>query len=353
MILKNFNIYFFMLILIIGTIAGFLLVKPYLSPIFIAALIAVIFFRPYEFIKEKVHSPAISSALMLFIVAIVIILPIIFVLGLVYNEVSGFVVESAQETSTVQESVERIAEMIDNVPILNVSLERLETHVTGPELSNSVKNAANYSVGLIQSVYRGVVGSVVGVFVMFFTLFYFFIDGKRIIKKIMGLSPMRDVHERLLIDEFISMTRATLKGTVVIGLLQGVLGGVAFAIAGIVSPILWTVIMIVLAIIPAVGAGLVIFPAAIIMLILGHVWQAIFLFIVGFFVSTIDNFLRPKLVGNDTQMHSLAVFFATIGGLKMFGIIGFIVGPIVMALMLAMWKIYAIEFKSQLQKFNA
>jgi predicted PurR-regulated permease PerM len=74
---------------------------------------------------------------------------------------------------------------------------------------------------------------------------------------------------------------------------------------------------------------------------------------VGIFVSTIDNVLRPKLVGKDVQMHSLAVFFATIGGLKLFGIMGFIIGPIIVALMLAMWKIYALEFKQQLQKFNS
>lgn len=353
MTIKKLNLYFFIFLLVLGTVAGFLLVQPYIGAIFIAAVLALIFNRPYEYVHTKIHNASIASATMLVIVAITIILPVIFMSGLIFNEISGVVAETGQQDSSVQRSAQRVAVMIMNVPILNIALDQVETYVSGPDFGNIVKNAANYSISFIQSIYHSVMSGAISIFVMFFTLFYFFIDGKMMMYRVMKLSPLRDEHELQLVDEFISMTRATLKGTVVIGLLQGALGGIAFFIAGVVSPVLWTVIMIVLAIIPAVGAALVIFPAAIIMLLLGNVWQGIFLVIVGFFVSSIDNVLRPKLVGKDTQMHSLAVFFATLGGLKIFGIIGFIVGPIIMALMIAMWKIYAVEFKEQLQKFNA
>lgn len=352
MVIKNLNIYFFIFLLIVATVGGFLLIQPYVIPIFLAALFAVIFIRPYEFVKKKIHSASIASAIMLFVVAVTIILPVIFVSGLVYNEISDFVLQSTQQNSTTQRSVERIVTTVVNIPIMSIAWDRAEEYASGQEIANVVKNVANYSITLIQSAYRGLMSGAIGFFVMFFTLFYFFIDGKTGIKYIMRLSPLRDVHEKKLINEFISMARATLKGTVVIGILQGTIAGIAFAIAGVVSPILWTVIMIILSVIPAVGAALVIFPAAIIMLLLGHIWQAIFLAIIGFFVSTIDNFLRPKLVGKDTQMHSLAVFFATIGGLKLFGFVGFIMGPIIMALMIALWKIYAIEFKKDLNRFN-
>lgn len=353
MIIKKLNLYFFVFLLISGTIAGFLLIQPYLGAIFIAALLAIIFNRPYEYIHAKIHSASIASAIMLCVVAITIILPIIFVSGLIFNEVSHVVAQTTQQDSSVQQSVQRIVTMIVNVPILNIAFERVGEYASSSEINTVVKNAANYSISFIQSIYRSVVSGAITFFVLLFTLFYFFIDGKSIIVRMMELSPLRDKHELNLINEFTSMTRATLKGTVVIGLIQGITGGVAFAIAGVLSPVLWTVVMIVLAIIPAVGAALVIFPAAIIMLLLGYVWQGIFLAVIGVFVSSIDNVLRPKLVGKDTQMHSLAVFFATIGGLKMFGLIGFIVGPIIMALMIALWKIYAVEFKTQLQKFNA
>lgn len=353
MIIKNLNIYFFLGLLIFGTVAGFLLIKPYLSAIFIAALFAVLFMRPYEYLQKKIVSETASAAIMLVVVLITIILPVIFVLGLVSAEISGIVINGAQQHDPIHSASEKIAQSIVNMPGANIVIQQIEGYVSGPELANTIKTVANNSISIIQSTYRSIVNSVIGIFVMFFTLFYFFIDGKKFVARFMQLSPLRDVHERKLIQEFISMTRATLKGTVVIGFIQGILGGIAFAIAGVVSPILWTVIMIILGIIPAVGASLIIIPAAIIMWILGHVWQAIFLLIVSVFVSTIDNILRPKLVGTDTQMHSLAVFFATLGGLHLFGFIGFIVGPIVMALVLALWNIYALEFKKQLEKFNA
>ncbi len=353
MILKNLNIYFFLAILAVGTVAGFLLIKPFLSAIFIAALFSVLFVRPYEYLSQKIGSPFIASAVMLCVVAFTIILPILFVSGLIVNEVSHVITESTTENSTTQQSIERIITMITTAPILSIPLERLNEYVSGPEIANIVKNIANTSIAFFQKAYHGLINGIVGFFVMFFTLFYFFIDGKKIMRAFMEISPMRNEHETKLIKEFVSMARATLKGTVVIGCIQGSIGGIAFAIAGVVSPILWTVIMIVFSVIPAVGAGFVIFPTAIIMLLLGYVWQGIFLIIIGGFVSTIDNILRPKLVGKDVQMHTLAVFFATLGGLQLFGFIGFIVGPIVMALMIALWKIYAIEFKKQLETFNA
>lgn len=112
--------------------------------------------------------------------------------------------------------------------------------------------------------------------------------------------------------------------------------------------------MTILSIIPAVGAGLVWGPAGIILLFIGNIWQGVFVLSFGILViSFIDNILRPKLVGNDTEMHPLLVFFATLGGLITFGIIGFVIGPVIMALFLSLWDIYGKEFKSQLNKFNA
>lgn len=354
MIIKNLNIYFFLFLLIVGTVAGFLLIKPFLSAIFIAALFAVMLHAPYETLAQKIKSRGIASALMLCIVAFLIILPLISISGLIVNEVSRVITESTVEKSTMNQSVTRIVDTFTHLPVVGIAFDQMANFSQQTEnVTNVIKNVANASIGLIQKTYYGVLNGIIGFFVMFFTLFYFFIDGKKIMRYMMDMSPLRNSYEQKLINEFISMTRATLKGTVVIGFVQGIIAGTAFAFAGVVSPVLWTVVMIILSIIPAVGPALVIFPVAIVMLLLGHVWQGIFLIGIGFFVSMIDNLLRPKLVGRDTQMHSLAVFFATIGGLKLFGFIGFIIGPIIMALMLAMWKIYATEFRKDLDIFNA
>ena len=350
MSLQRFNIYFFLVLLACVTVAGFLLVRPFLGSIFIAALFAILFVRPYEFLREKLHSAAIASSIMLFIVLVTIVLPIVFVFGLVVNEITQIIAVNTTENSVMQRSIESIVQNVMHTPFYDrISAYVNVNNINGEKVLGIAQNVA----GFFQSAYQSIVNGVVGFFVMLFTLFYFFIDGRALVERVMDLMPMRNEHERLLIKEFTSMTRATLKGTIVIGCIQGAIGGIAFAIAGVISPILWTVIMVVFSIIPAVGSGFVIFPMAMVMLALGHVWQAIFLVVVGLFVTSIDNVLRPKLVGKDVQMHTLAVFFATLGGLKVFGFIGFVVGPIIMALMLAMWKIYAIEFRTQLKEFNA
>jgi predicted PurR-regulated permease PerM len=190
-------------------------------------------------------------------------------------------------------------------------------------------------------------------FVMFFTLFYFLIDGRQLMKYLMLLSPLRDEHDKLLVQKFISISRATLKGTLVVGVLQGVLGGIAFWIAGIPSPAIWGLAMMFFSIIPMVGAAIVWIPAGIIMLLLGHIWQGIFILVVGIVViSVLDNILRPKLVGRDTQMHPLMVFFATLGGITFFGLPGFVIGPIIVSLFLALGEIYTVEFRDQLNGYN-
>jgi predicted PurR-regulated permease PerM len=139
----------------------------------------------------------------------------------------------------------------------------------------------------------------------------------------------------------------------VIGAIQGLLGGLAFWIAGVPSPAIWGLIMILLSIIPMIGSTIVWLPAGIILLLVGDVWQGIFILSVGVgVISVIDNILRPKLVGKDTQMHPLLIFFATLGGIAFFGLPGFIIGPIIVSLFMALSEIYSIEFRDQLKEYN-
>ncbi len=366
--LHNFNTYFFFGVLFLVSMGAFLLFLPFLSAIFVAALFAGIFARPQRLLLKYLKGyPGTVAMLMCLFVALVIVLPIVGIGNIVIGEVAEVVEEVTTDGSQAQQSIRRVAGVILNSPVggmiesrvgavdLDSSISDTIANLGGGILSlteNSLGNASGVAKSFVKKTYEGIVGSVLWIFVLFFTLFYFFLDGKQFVKKLMMLSPLKDAHEELLIEKFMSMARATLKGTFIIGSIQGSLGGIAFLIAGISSPMLWFVVMVFLSVIPALGAGLVIFPAAFIMFFLGHVWQGIFLLGVGLVVTSIDNVLRPKLVGNDTQMHSLLIFFGTIGGMSVFGLIGFIVGPIILALALAMWEIYAYEFKAQLKKYN-
>jgi predicted PurR-regulated permease PerM len=182
--------------------------------------------------------------------------------------------------------------------------------------------------------------------VMLYAMFFFLMDGDKLIRKMLYYLPLENDEESRMLDRFTSVARATLKGTAVIGVLQGGLAGLALAVAGIPSAVFWGVLMVLLSILPGIGTALIWLPAAGILGASGHWPQAIGLVLFcGIVVGGLDNVLRPKLVGKDTQMHELLIFFGTIGGIMMFGFVGFIIGPIVAALFTTVWDIYGITFK--------
>jgi len=182
--------------------------------------------------------------------------------------------------------------------------------------------------------------------IMLYSMYFFLIDGSALLNRILYYLPLKDEDERRLISKFSSVTRATLKGTAVIGALQGGLAGLALAVVGIPSSIFWGTIMVVLSIIPGIGTALVWVPAAIILIAGGSLAKGIGLALFcGLIVGSIDNFLRPRLVGKDTQMPDLLIFLGTMGGIIMFGILGFIIGPIIAALFVTIWEIYGMVFR--------
>lgn len=353
MMLRNFNVYFFLTLLGAVTAASLVIILPFWEPIFFAVLLATVFNTPYQKLLTYVKRPAIASSIMLVIVAITIVVPVIGVATIVFKEVSSIIIDGTQEGSGLQYSVTAMVDRISSVQIIEKSLALADVHLSPNAIAAYVKQFLGKMWPYVQAMYAGAVNSTINFVVMFFTLFFLFIDGRRWLTYIMHLSPLRDVYEKRLIREFSSMARATLKGTLIIGVIQGVLGGITFAIAGIFSPALWMLVMIVLSVIPAAGSGFVIFPAAIIMFLMGNVWQGIFLLCMGLIITSIDNILRPKLVGKDTQMPTIIIFFATLGGLSVFGFSGFVFGPIIMALAIALWNIYDQEFREQLSEFNA
>ena len=178
--------------------------------------------------------------------------------------------------------------------------------------------------------------------ILLYTMFFFLTDGPRLLDGVLAYLPLTRADQQRMLDRFVSVTRATLKGTILIGAAQGLLGGLAFWAAGIDGAIFWGTVMTVLSIIPGIGAALVWVPGAIVLVTSGEVLRGIALAaFCALVVGSIDNLLRPLLVGRDTQMHELLIFFSTLGGLMMFGVMGFIVGPILAALFVTVWELFA------------
>jgi predicted PurR-regulated permease PerM len=350
--LKNYNTYFFLLILAAVSAVTFFIFKPFLTAIAVAAVLAVIFHRPYQFfLKLTKNNKIISSLLTSILVVMIVIIPLFVMAGLVINEVDAFYKSYLAEGGSFVRIFPALVENINKAPLVK---ELGLGEVFGrSEFVSSVKNLSQGVLMLIQKTYETLAGFVLWVFAMFFALYYFLIDGERAVRKILYLSPLKNSHEKIIIDKFISIVRATIKGVIVVGLLQGTMGGIMFAIAGVPSPVVWGIVIFIFSFVPVLGTGIIWFPAGIIMLLIGNVWQGVFILSVGVgLISTFDNLLRPKLVGSDSEMHPLLVLFATLGGLAVFGITGFIIGPVLVAMCLALWGIYAVEFKEQLQEYN-
>jgi predicted PurR-regulated permease PerM len=177
--------------------------------------------------------------------------------------------------------------------------------------------------------------------VMLYSLFYFLRDGEMLINSLTKKIPMDKKHVDHFISQFITTAKSSLKFTFVIGGIQGLLGGLTFYITGIDKALIWGVLMCGFSVIPAVGCSLIWLPAALIMLFLGYIWQGITILIFGIVViSSVDNLLRPVLMGRDTEMHPLLIFLSTLGGLAIWGFSGFVLGPVIAALFLAGWKIF-------------
>jgi predicted PurR-regulated permease PerM len=349
--LKNYNTYFFFMLLLGVTVLAYFVVKPFLIAIVMGVILEIVFQRPYRTLMKLGLGRKMSALLTTLLCMFVIIVPFLIIIGLMGEEVYSLYQQIMAGSNLYQNYLDNLLTWIDSNQLLH-SLG-VSALFSKEALLNSFSQTGQYIMTFVSAAYSGIASIIFQAFVTLFSLYFFLLDGKKAVTRILYISPLKDSHEQLLIEKFISISRATIKGTLVVGFIQGLVGGIVFAIAGVPSVITWAVIMMILSLVPLIGSSIVWVPAGIILLLTGNVWQGLFVLLAGTFViSLLDNFLRPKLVGRDTQMHPLAVFFATVGGIMLFGFAGFVIGPIIMALFFALWDIYGIEFRTQLKRYN-
>ena len=178
--------------------------------------------------------------------------------------------------------------------------------------------------------------------IVLYLLFFFLRDGDELARRIRTAVPLHPSQQRELFDMFTTVIRATVKGNVVTAIAQGVLGGLIFWILNVHAPVLWAVVMAFLSLLPAVGAALIWLPVAIYFLVTGAIWQGIVLIAFGVIViGLVDNLLRPILVGQDTKLPDYVVLVSTLGGMAIFGLNGFVIGPLIAAMFMAVWEIFS------------
>ena len=220
---------------------------------------------------------------------------------------------------------------------------------SGPQIASKIGELtgklAGFFVSAASAATKGTASFFLSLFITIYAMMFFLQEKISVLVQLMRFSGLpRDSQERL-VDRMISISRATIKGTLVIGMVQGALGGIAFAVAGISGAAFWGVVMAVASVIPGVGTALVWVPAVIYLFATGKTLTALGLALWSVLVvGTIDNVLRPILVGRDTEMPDLLVLISTLGGLAMFGAVGLIIGPVIAGLFVTMWEVFQETF---------
>ena len=331
--------YCLLLILLAAAVAFFEMIKAFLVPIILAAVFAGLFFPFYSLLLKRTHGRKSLSALVCCaVLSLGLLLPVYAVVNLGTREAVRLY--QSAESNGNRFSAEDIQAKMQKYPLIR-TLPMTFEHLT--------KRAADALANAINAASRETLGLIATLSIAFFTMFYFFRDGPLLLEKLKYYSPLADDHEDELIRRFVSVSRATLKGTLLIALIKGVLGGLTFWAFGIQAPVLWGAVMVFLSVLPIVGPWLVMYPAALILIVGGHVPQGVAIFLIAtLVVSLIDNWLEPIVIGRDSGMHELLVFFSILGGIGLFGVMGFVVGPVIAASFVTLLEIYGKEFNSHL-----
>jgi predicted PurR-regulated permease PerM len=325
-----------LIVLAIALYLCWLMVQPFVNVILWAAVLSVVFYPLHRRISARVAQPSAAAALSTLLVIVLILLPVSFITVAVVRELS----DAAQNLHL---GVQQISLSGSTIPGLRWVLERLQQYVeidpvaAQQFISARLQGWGSALAGSTLIVVGGAVGAVVQMALTIFTMFYMFRDGERIRHAAYDLLPLERVQMHDITVRTRDVISATIYGVLVIAAIQGTLGMLIFLVLGIPSPLLWGVVMFFFSMIPMAGSFVVWVPAALYLGLTGAYLKAAILVAWGILViGSIDNFLSPRLVGKRARLHELLVFFAVLGGLDVFGVLGLVLGPVVVAVTLAL-----------------
>jgi predicted PurR-regulated permease PerM len=336
----------FLFLIIAVSLAFAWILWPFYGAILWGIITAIVFVPLYRrLLKSMPQSRSLAAVVTVLIIVVMVILPLTLI-----------TVALLQEASSVYESIQSgelnfgryFQQVFDALPTWAANLlARFGLTNLGAvqqKLTLGLTAGSQFLTTQIINIGQNTFNFIVSLFLMLYLLFFLLRDGNELLKRIRDAIPLRAEQKRALFDKFTIVIRATVKGNIVVAILQGALGGLIFWFLDIHAPLLWAVLMAFLSLVPAVGAGLVWLPVAIYLLITGATWQGIVLIAYGVFViSVVDNILRPILVGQDTKLPDYVVLISTLGGISIIGINGFVLGPVIAAMFIAVWHIFAVK----------
>jgi predicted PurR-regulated permease PerM len=356
-LISRYPILLFFLACFLGSLflLGWLLL-PFLSILILGTVVSGISYPLYRLFKShpKIR-PSFASLLTCILIFFLLFVPIAFFVGSLTQQAYGLYQKA--QGAAINQQIDSMLQQTHILEKANGLLGKFQIEITGEEFKKGVSEAAKF-VGLFlfeqaRAIASNSLAFVVNFFLMLMVIYFLLLDGDRLVAYIVDLSPLPSDQEGLLISKFSDIAGAMLIGNGLGGFIQGLLGGLAFWIFGLPSAFLWGVIMGLLAFLPIIGIGVVFIPTAIYLFLKGRVAVGIFFIVFYFLLSMgIEYIFKPKLVGQRVKMHPLLVFFAIIGGLKLFGILGIIYGPLVVTGFLTLADIYRNSYQQLVENKN-
>ena len=344
----RFRRVFLLLLLTAISVAFIAMVREFVFTILLAATFTALCYPAYlRLLRGFGGRPPLAALGTLVLLLLLVLAPLVSVLGIAANE-------ALRMTDSVGP---RLAQIVREPPAMNAQLQRLPGYsYIAPyreelltKIGELISGVSAFLFKVLSATTRATALFVFHSFVLLYAMYFFLTGGPKLLTGVLAYVPLADVDKQRMLEKFVSVTRATLKGTILIGAAQGFLGGLSFWVAGIEGPVFWGTVMAVLSIIPGVGGALVWVPAVIILAATGELWTSAALAAFNaLVVGSVDNLMRPTLVGRDTQLHELMIFLSTLGGLMFFGASGFILGPVLAALFVTVWDMFGVAFQREL-----
>lgn len=319
---------------------AYLVLKPFTSPISWGIVLSLIFYPLYAYLLRYIKNPTVSSVITLLIIICIIIGPVMYLAYLITQEINHLIEYiKSHELTTLDKVMDypvinRVSKKI--LSIFNLTLADFKRTII-----NNVSGWGKDMLSGITSSLGNIVSSLLDVVFVFLTVFFLLLDGPKFLEKIQNYMPFSKPQKERLIKQVKDIVISTIYGGVTIALIQGLIGGIAFSILGIPSAILWGLCMFFSSFIPIVGTFIIWGPGSVYLFFNGFYLKGFILILIGVFgISMVDNILRPLIVKGKTKMPTILIFFSILGGIKLFGFIGFIMGPLVLALFISVLEIF-------------
>lgn len=350
---KEYMKYIFVIFFVFIIFLAYLIVKPFVTAILTSAILAYVFYPLYKAVNKKIRRKNISALIVSILIIFMLTVPFLFILGAITRE-SQFVYIKAKQIFTTgdvfsigcapgaETSACKFSKLLGG--FIGIPKVRYHLEDSIERITTSVSEGASRFVFSIPTIF-------LNIFVTFFTTFYLFKDGKKLMDKIKRLLPLKLHHQKQILQQLDETTYAIIYGSLLIAAIQGGVGAIGFYLFGVSSPLMWGIMMAILALLPFIGTALIWLPVSAVVIVQGFsmnstgtIFRGIGLLLYGaLIISTIDNILKPHVIGKRARIHPVLVLLGVLGGIAFFGFIGFVIGPLILALFVNFIEIYERE----------